>query len=236
MPTGPGRPVMVPSGVLATNKRTLLIVALVVTAALAVGVGVVGRLTGGAFLTTSPGAAAGFAGRVIEPPLPAPDFTMTDHHQHPFTLSDHRGRVVVLFFGYTNCPDVCPATLGQFKRVKLLLEDQAEHVQFAFITVDPEYDTPQRLASYVGPVDPDFLGLWASPEELEPILRAYGVFVEKTPDEASPVGYWITHTASSYIIDGDGRLRLQEPFGAAPEAVADDLRRLITELPGGRSS
>lgn len=227
---------MVPSGVLATNRRTLLIAALVVAVALVVGAGLVGRLPGGASFTTSPGAAAGFAGRVIDPPLPAPDFTMTDHQQRPFTLSDHRGRLVVLFFGYTHCPDVCPATLGQFKRVKLLLEEAAEHVQFAFITVDPEHDTPQRLASYVGPVDPDFLGLWAGPEELEPILRAYGVFVEKTPAEESPVGYWITHTSSSYIIDGEGRLRLQEPFGASPEAVADDLRRLIAELPGGQSS
>ncbi|HEY8531484.1 MAG TPA: SCO family protein [Limnochorda sp.] len=227
---------MVPSGVLATKTRTLLIAALLVAAALAGGAVLLDRLPGGAFfLKTSPGAAAGFAGRVIDPPLPAPDFTMTDHHLRPFTLSEHRGRLVVLFFGYTHCPDVCPTTLGQFKRVKLLLEDQAEHVQFVFITVDPEQDTPERLAVYVGPVDPDFLGLWAAPEELEPILRAYGVFVEKTPAEESPVGYWITHTSSSYVIDGKGQLRLQIPFGTAPEAVADDLRRLIAELPGGRS-
>ncbi len=227
---GPGCPVLVPSGVLATKQRAVLLVALLV-AAFAVGVGLVGRLAGGAFFsTTSPGAAAGFAGRVIDPPLPAPDFTVIDHHQRPFSLSGHRGQVVVLFFGYTNCPDVCPATLGQFKRVKLLLEEQAEHVQFAFVTVDPEFDTPQRLAAYIGPVDSDFLGLWARPDELEPILRAYGVYVEKTPAEESPTGYWITHTSSSYVIDGEGQLRLQLPFGTPPEAVASDLRRLIAEL------
>lgn len=220
------------SGVLATGKRILLLSGLVVllaAAAVAFGAGRFGLLPDEADSVKFSGAAAGFSGRAIDPPLPAPDFTMIDHHRRPFTLADRRGQVVVLFFGYTNCPDVCPATLGQFKRAKLLLGDEARDVQFLFVTVDPDYDSPERLAAYVGAVDPDFLGLWASPEDLEPVLADYGVFVERMPAEESPVGYWVTHTASSYVIDRAGRLRLQEPFESSPEALAADLRLLLDE-------
>ncbi|BAS27797.1 SCO family protein [Limnochorda pilosa] len=224
---------------LAISKRRLLVstsVVLLAAAALWLGAGRLGLLPGETARTTSPGATSGFSGRAIDPPLPAPDFAMIDHHRRPFTLSGLRGRVVVLFFGYTNCPDVCPTTLGQFKRVKILLGDDARDVQFLFVTVDPGYDSPERLAGYVGVVDADFLGLWASPEELQPVLSAYGVFVEKEPASESPVGYWITHTASSYVIDRQGRLRLQEPFGSEAEKVAADVRRLVQESFEGRQA
>ncbi len=178
------------------------------------------------------GPAEAFHGFVLDPPQPAPDFTLTDQAQNPFRLSDQKGSVVVLFFGYTACPDVCPATLARYARVKRELGPLADQVRFAFITVDPDRDTPARLREYLGRLDPDFHGLWGTEEEVRRIVDAYGVYVEVVEAPASPVGYWINHTALSYIVDRNGNLRLAHPFGLDPEDMAADLRRLLLEEEG----
>ncbi|MFO7312133.1 MAG: SCO family protein [Bacillota bacterium] len=168
-----------------------------------------------------------FHGFVLDPPQPAPELGLIDQHGKPFRLADHRGRAVMLFFGYTNCPDVCPATLIYYTQVKRELGPLADRVRFVFVTVDPEYDTPERLREYVNRFDPSFYGLWGSPEELEPVLANYGIYVSKVPNENSPVGYWVNHTALSFVIDPQGRLVLAFPFGVEPQDMAADLRRII---------
>lgn len=178
------------------------------------------------------GPAQAFHGFVLDPPQPAPDFTLTDQAQNPFRLSDQRGSVVVLFFGYTACPDVCPATLAQYARVKRELGTLADQVRFAFITVDPDRDTPARLRDYLGRLDPGVYGLWGTGEEVGRVLDAYGVYVEVVDAPASPAGYWINHTALSYVVDRNGNLRLAHPFGFEPEDLAADLRRLLLEEEG----
>lgn len=167
-----------------------------------------------------------FYGGVLNPPRPAPEFSLMDQHRQPFRLQDHRGKVVVLFFGYTTCPDVCPGTLAHYTRVKELLADDADRVEFVFITVDPERDTPERLAEYMPIFDEEFYGLTGDREALEAVWSDYGVYVERVEDPG-PVGYWMNHTALSYVIDPDGRLRLAHMYGTPVEEVASDLRQLL---------
>jgi len=166
-------------------------------------------------------------GFLLDPPQPAPELGLIDQHGQTFRLADQRGRAVMLFFGYTNCPDVCPATLIYYSQVKRELGPLADKVRFVFVTVDPEYDTPERLREYVARFDPTFYGLWGSPKDLEPVLSNYGIYVEKVENENSPVGYWVNHTALSFVVDPQGRLILAFPFGVEPKDMADDLRRII---------
>ncbi|HEY8416594.1 MAG TPA: SCO family protein [Limnochordales bacterium] len=174
-----------------------------------------------------PEPAEAFHGFVLQPPQPAPELGLMDQHGRTFRLADSRGRAVMLFFGYTNCPDVCPATLLYYTRIKQELGPLADRVRFVFVTVDPEYDTPERLRDYINRFDPSFYGLWASPEDLQPVLDAYGIYVEKVENENSPVGYWVNHTALSFLIDPQGRLLVAYPFGVEPTDIVSDLRQIL---------
>jgi protein SCO1/2 len=160
-------------------------------------------------------------------PIPAPDFTLTDQHGQPFRLSDQRGHVVLLFFGYTHCPDVCPTTLATWKRVHEALGPDAERVRFVFITVDPERDTRERLQQHLAVFNPAFIGLTGTADELAAIYQAYGVFHEKAAASGSAAGYLVNHTASVYVIDPDGRWRLQFGFGTPAEDMVHDIRELL---------
>lgn len=168
-----------------------------------------------------------FRGSLIEPLLSATDFTLQAHNGQPFTLSEQHGKVVLLFFGYTSCPDVCPATLAEYRQIASQLGDQADAAIFVMITADPERDTPERLANYVTAFNPDFLGLAGSPEELQAVYDGYGVFVEKE-DTDSKAGYLVSHTARIYVIDQDGNLRLTFPFGMEAEDIGSDIAHLIS--------
>ena len=197
-------------------------------AALAVGLAVVpmrGPLTAPDTATT--GATSDRQGLAIDPPAPAADFRLTDHHGRPFQLSAQRGHAVLLFFGYTHCPDVCPAALVTFKAIKEQLGNAASRVRFVFITVDPERDTPERLRAYVGYYDPDFVGLWGTPEQMKAVQAAYGVLAQKEPQAGAPGGYWVVHTAATMLVDPQGNLRAIYPFGTSAKAIAADLRRLV---------
>lgn len=192
-------------------------------------------IVGGAFIARElffqeepePEFEAAFHGFSLEPPEPAPSFELIDQHEQPFRLEDHEGNLVVMFFGYTNCPDFCPATLVYYTQVKRELGPLADRVRFVFISVDPEYDTPERLDRFVSRFDPSFYGLSGTPEETLRVTQDYGVYVEKVEADDSPVGYWINHGTLSYVIDTEGNLRLAHPFGIEPEDIAEDLRRLL---------
>lgn len=168
-----------------------------------------------------------FRGELIEPPAPAPDFTLRAADGKPFRLSDHRGKVVVLYFGYTSCPDVCPTTLAQLADVKTQLGEAAARLRVALVTVDPERDTPKRLRTYTTAFDPTFLGLTGSKEALGKVWKAYGVFAEKKRVVGSPLGYLVDHSATTYVVDAEGQLRLAVPFGTPTDTLLHDLRTLL---------
>jgi protein SCO1 len=170
---------------------------------------------------------ADFAGRELTPPLPMTDFTLKATDSSDFRLSQLRGKVVVISFGYTFCPDVCPTTLVDLSQVRARLGDAAKRVQVVFITLDPERDTLERLRVYTTAFDPSFIGLTGSEEQLAQVREMYGVAAEKqvVPGTAAP--YLIAHSAYTYVVDREGRLRLLFPFGLSVEAMADDVVQLL---------
>ncbi len=177
-----------------------------------------------------------YHGSLIDPPVAASDFTLSDQHGGTFRLSDQAGRVVLLFPGYTACPDACPATLAQFKRIRNSLGADAERVRFVLLTVDPERDTAERLAEYLAGFDPGFVGLTGSVETLEPVWKSLGVFREKQPLSSAPAAvahehadgdYLMDHTVRIYVVDTDGRLRLTYTADVAADDIARDVRQLL---------
>jgi protein SCO1/2 len=167
-----------------------------------------------------------FHGTLMQSPSQAHDFTLTSHTGQPVRLSDFRGKVVMLYFGYTFCPDVCPATLSEVAGAMDLLGETAEDVQFMMISVDPERDTPANLATYVAHFDPGFLGLAGTPEQIAEIATLYGIFYEKNEGSAA-TGYLVDHTATITVIDQEGHVKLIFPFGTPAKDLAEDLDYLI---------
>ena len=156
----------------------------------------------------------------------AKGFALTDHTGKPRTLADFKGKVVV-FFGYTQCPDVCPTTMAEMASVMQKLGPLADQVQVLFITLDPERDTQQLLASYVPAFDKRFIGLRGTPEQTAKTAKEFKVFYAKVPG-TDPGSYTIDHTAGSYVFDRDGRLRLFIRHGQGPDPIVHDLRQLLT--------
>ncbi len=170
-----------------------------------------------------------FQGSVIEPPLPASDFQLTDQFGRPYRLSEHRNQIVLLFFGYTYCPDVCPATLSDFRRIFAEFGERADVLQFAFITVDPERDSPDLLARHLAKFNEHFVGLTGDLPVLEQVWRSYGVFRQSQQDESVNF-YLVDHTSRIYVIDAAGNLRVTFPYGLSREAMAADLAYLVSEI------
>jgi protein SCO1/2 len=148
------------------------------------------------------------------------DFTLTDHTGKTRTLADFRGKVVVVFFGYTHCPDVCPTTLADLKVAREQLGEDGKRVQVLFVTVDPERDTRELLSNYVPAFDPSFLGLYGDPAATARVAKEFRVFYQKVPGK-TPDSYTVDHTAGSYVFDPQGRLRLLVRPGNVPNLVAD---------------
>jgi protein SCO1/2 len=157
----------------------------------------------------------------------AKGFSLTDHTGKPRTLADYKGKVVVVFFGYTQCPDVCPTTMAEMAGVMQKLGPQADQVQVLFITLDPERDTQQLLANYVPAFDKRFVGLYGTPDQTAKTAKEFKVFYSKVPG-TSPGSYTIDHTAGSYVFDRDGKLRLFIRHGGGADPVVHDIRQLLS--------
>ena len=154
------------------------------------------------------------------------EFSLKDPDGKVRTLADFRGKAVVVFFGYTQCPDVCPTTLATLAQAMKELGPDADRVQVLFVTVDPERDTPDLLAKYVPSFDPRFLGLWGDADATARTAKEFKVLYQKVPG-ATPGSYTMDHSAGSYVFDPKGRLRLFVSNGQGPAVFAHDLRELL---------
>ncbi len=154
----------------------------------------------------------------------AVDFRLTDHTGKARTLADFRGKVVALFFGYTHCPDVCPTTLADEAQVMKLLGKDADKVQVLFVTIDPERDTQALLAQYVPAFDARFLGLYGDAAATAQVAKTFNIVYQKQPAKQ---GYNMDHSAGTYLIDPQGRVRLLAPYAQRAEWLAEDMRLLL---------
>ena len=154
------------------------------------------------------------------------ELSLTDHAGRPRTLDDFKGKVVVVFFGYTFCPDVCPTTLAALREVKEKLGADGKRLQVLFVTVDPERDTPQVLSAYVPAFDPDFLGLYGDAEATQRAAKEFRIFYGKSPG-ATPASYTVDHSAQVFVFDPQGRLRLVAKPDFKVDSYLHDLRLLL---------
>lgn len=157
---------------------------------------------------------------------PAADFELLTAGGRPFRLSDLRGRLVLLYFGYTFCPDVCPTTLSDLRRVMGTLGPQADRVQVVMVSVDPERDTPDRVDEYVKGFDPRFIGVSGSAEAVAAAAAVFDVYYSREAGSAA-TGYLVTHTASLTLVDQAGQPRLIYSYGTPPADLAADLQQLL---------
>lgn len=170
-----------------------------------------------------------FHGLVMQSPQPVSNFELTAHTGQRVKMSDFRGKVVLLYFGYTFCPDVCPATMSELRQaLELLRPEQQTDVQVLMVTLDPQRDTPELLSNYLGHFNPTFLGLTGTPEEISVAAAPLGIFYEKHEGDTES-GYLISHTSTVIVIDKAGYLRLVYPFDTTGEQMADDLQVLVGE-------
>lgn len=161
----------------------------------------------------------------------AKDFRLTGHDGQPRTLADFKGKVVAVFFGFTQCPDICPTSLAEIAEALKPLGARSDEVQVLFVSVDPERDTPELLAKYVPSFDPRFLGLTGTPEQIAQVTKDFKVFFQKVKG-STPGSYTIDHTAGTYVFDRTGKLRLFVKHGQGPEALTQDLTTLLDEKMG----
>ncbi len=184
---------------------------------------ILGAVAGTLFLRLRPHQ---YHGWLLDAPKPASDFVLTGEDGQPVRLSDFRGKLVLLYFGYTYCPDVCPTSLATIARALEQLGPRADEVAVVMVTVDPERDTPQRVAEYVRNFNPSFIGLGGAPDEIAAAATPLGIFYQKyDPDGGG--AYTVDHTASITVVDREGRVRLVLPYETTPEAIASDLAALL---------
>ena len=158
----------------------------------------------------------------------ARNLALPDADGKPRTLGDFKGKVTVVFFGYTQCPDVCPTTMAELAEVKRSLGAQGDKVQGVFVTIDPERDTPALLKAYLGNFDPGFVALRGTPEQTQAAAKEFKVFYAKVPGKAEG-SYTMDHTAGSYVFDTKGQVRLFTRYGTGPKALTDDIRQLLQQ-------
>jgi protein SCO1/2 len=154
------------------------------------------------------------------------DFKLTDHNGQARSLADFRGKAVVMFFGYTQCPDVCPTTLSTMREAMTLLGPDASRVQVLFVTVDPARDTQQLLAQYLPAFHPSFVGLYADEKIIAATAKDFKVFYARQPGK-TPDSYSVDHSTGSYAFDPNGKLRLLLRHGETPANVAADLKAML---------
>ena len=154
------------------------------------------------------------------------DFQLTDHNGKSKTLADFKGKAVVMFFGYTHCPDVCPTTMSDMAQALELLGKDAEKVQVLFVTIDPARDTQELLAKYVPAFNPGFLGLYGDEAATAKVAKDFRIFYQKNQDKNGQ-GYSVDHTAGTYVFDPSGRLRLFMSYGQGAQSIVHDLHELL---------
>ncbi|GAB3190499.1 SCO family protein [Hydrogenophaga aquatica] len=158
----------------------------------------------------------------------ATGFSLTDHNGQKRTLEDFRGKVVVIFFGYTQCPDVCPTSMTELAQAKALLGPLGDKLQGLFVSVDPERDTPEIMREYMASFDPSFLALYAEADQLPEVAKSFKVYYKKV-DGKTPTSYTMDHSAGSYVFDPQGRVRLYHRYASGAEGLAADVKRLLEE-------
>jgi protein SCO1/2 len=199
-----------------------------VTLAVARVVGLLRRsmLIAGAALLTACDLFGGFKGMAVDPPRDMPTFVFTKADGSRFTTAPEPGRPMVLFFGYTHCPDVCPTTLADWKRVRAKLGDDAKRVRFVFVTVDPDRDTPAVAERYARMYDAAFEGVSGDAITTSRIIEAFGVAAAREPG-TNATGYLVSHSSQVFLVDSHGKLVALYPFGTGWDALAADLERLL---------
>ncbi len=158
------------------------------------------------------------------------DFKLTDHTGHPRTLADYRGKAVVLFFGYTQCPDVCPTTLAELVEAMKRLGPDADRVQVLFVTIDPERDTQELLSRYVPAFDPRFVGLYGDADATARTAKEFRIVYQKQPGP-TPGTYTMDHSAGTFIFDPQGKLRVYVGYGQGPDVFVHDIKELLRTSP-----
>jgi len=158
----------------------------------------------------------------------AKGFELTDHNGQVRHLTDFAGKVVVMFFGYTQCPDVCPTTMTELAGIKKALGADGERLQVLFVSIDPQRDTPQVLKGYMANFDPSFLALSAPPDKLVELAKEYKIYYKKVEGK-SPTSYTMDHSAGSYVYDTKGQLRLFTRYGSDPKGLTEDVRILLKQ-------
>ncbi len=206
-----------------TERLSTLLVLGLLTMLLA-GCGALNNVVAGPTITPAPP-----GGTILEPPRNLPDFTLTAQTGNPLNLSDLRGKPVLMAFGYTHCPDVCPVTLAQFNQIARALGEDAGRVAFVFVSVDGQRDTPERLAQYLRTFNPNFIGLTGDPETVRLVGTDYGVYFEYEEVAASQADYLVAHTTSWFLVDPEGRLRIIYAYGTPPEIVTTDIRAMLAQ-------
>ncbi len=172
---------------------------------------------------------AQFKGTMMPTPIPAPDFALTNEQGETVHLSDYQDEIVLLYFGYTFCPDVCPTTLSELSKAQRELDDGGEKIQVVMVTVDPQRDTPQKLAEYVAHFHPDFVGLSGTKKEIDAAGDGYGIYYEKN-EGSEATGYLVDHTARVFVVDPQGNYQLSFSYGTPVEDIVHDLRLLMRDM------
>ncbi len=169
-----------------------------------------------------------FGGLVFDPPNQVADFTLTAVNDQPVSLSDYQGKYVFIYFGYTFCPDVCPTTLSKLAAVQQALGDDAAQLQVIMVSVDPERDTPERLAEYVSHFDDRFVGITGSSAEIDAAGKPFGLYYAKQEGTAES-GYVVDHTARTFLLNPKGEVIVAYPYDATEEAVLADMQYLLAK-------
>lgn len=198
------------------------------TASLWLGAAVLGGLLCGCDQPSTGGHATPFKGIDITGAPYGQGFTLTDFNGQPCTLADYRGKVVMLYFGFVQCPDVCPTALARASAVMQQLGTDAAQVQLLFVTVDPERDKPEMLRDYMATFDPSFMALTGSAEQIKAAAAEFRVYYKKVPTGSS---YTMDHTALTYLFDREGRIRVALRHEQTADDYAADVKRLLQEQP-----
>ncbi len=169
-----------------------------------------------------------YHGTLFDSPQPAPELSLKDQNNQQFDLAAQKGSLILIFFGYTNCPDICPATMANLSQLYTLLGSQAKNVRVVFITVDPQRDTASQLQQFLAKFNPAFIGLTGSEQDLSPVWKSYGVYAQ-SQIIAGTSNYLENHSDAIYLVDKAGRLRLTYDYTTPVSDLLPDVLHLLKE-------